>query len=339
MTGLADWWNDIIGRSRVLRLLDIHLRGASQVMLQNNPLTGLIFIVGIFWGAIAAGNLTVAIGGIVGLIAATLTAILLEADDTSLRQGLFGFNGILVGIAIPSFLAMSPATWFLLIVGAAISTIVMLATSHVMKVWGVPALTFPFVLTTWLAVLAAYSFGHLSIRGLAPPSLPAPIGDMAASLDLSAGFLLSASIKGISQVFLINNLVTGALFILALLVSSGWAAGFAILGSVVSVAVALGLGASPTNIDAGLYSFSPVLTAIALGCVFFKPSWRVALFALLGTVFAVIVQAAFDTALAPMGIPTFTIAFVLVTWLFLLPKLDLKPHRHEPLDDGILTRK
>ncbi|WP_137387703.1 urea transporter [Rhodoligotrophos defluvii] len=337
MTGLVDRWSDVVGRSRALWLLDIHLRGAGQVMLQNNPLTGLLFILGICWGAIAAGNLALAIGGVVGLIVATLTAILLEADETALDQGLFGFNGILVGVAIPTFLAMSPATWFILIIGAAVSTIVMLATSHVMKVWGVPALTFPFVLTAWLVVLAAYSFGHLSIRGLAPPSLPTPIGETAASLDLSAGFFLTASIKGISQVFLINNIITGAMFILALLVSSGWAAGFAILGSIVSVAVALALGSSPAAIDAGLYSFSPVLTAIALGCVFFKPSSRVALFALLGTVFAVIVQAAFDAALAPLGVPTFTIAFVLVTWLFLLPKLDLKPHRHEPLEDGIVT--
>lgn len=339
MAGFLDSWNDMVHRSWALRLLDIHLRGTGQVMLQNNPLTGLLFILGIFWGAAAGGNIVVGVGAIVGLVVATVTAILLHSDETSLHQGLFGFNGILVGVAVPTFLVMGPATWFLLVVGAAVSTVAMLAISHVTKIWGVPALTFPFVLTTWFLVLAAYSFGHLPIRGMGPPALPAPVGVAAASLELSTGFLLAAWIKGVAQVFLINNFITGVIFIGALLVSSVWAAAFAVAGSVVSVVVALLLGASAADIDAGLYSFSPVLTSIALGCVFFKPSWRVALFTLLGTVFTVIAQGALDAAVAPTGVPTFTAAFVFVTWLFLLPKVNLEPHRHEPLKDGILTDK
>ncbi|PRD44866.1 urea transporter [Phyllobacterium phragmitis] len=339
MEQLTAWWNEAVGRSYALKLLDMHMRGASQVMLQNNVLTGLLFILGIFWGAAAAGNLSIAIGAIVGLVIATLTAILLRSDEASLEQGLFGFNGILVGVAVPTFLVMGPATWFLLIIGAAFSTIAMLAISHVTKLWGVPALTFPFVLTTWFLVLAAYSFGHLPIGGMGPPALPSPLAQSAPGIDLSASVLLSACIRGISQVFLINNFITGIIFIAALLVSSRWAAAFAVAGSVVSVIVALVLGANPSGIGAGLYGFSPVLTAIALGSVFFEPSWRVALFALLGTIVSVIAQGALDTAIAPLGVPTFTAAFVFVTWLFLLPKLNLKPHGHEPVSDGIMTGK
>ena len=63
-----------------------------------------------------------------------------------------------------------------------------------------------------------------------------------------------------------------------------------------------------------------MLTAVAVGCVFYQPVLRVALYALLATVFTVIVQGAMDAAMAPIGIPTFTAPFVFVTWLFLLPK-------------------
>ncbi|WEX10257.1 urea transporter [Chelativorans sp. AA-79] len=339
MNRMAAWWEKIIGRSYALRLVDIHLRGAGQVMLQNNPLTGLLFIIGIVWGAIAAGDPEPAIGAVVGLVAATLTAMLLRSDKTSLEHGLFGFNGILVGAAVPTFLVMGPAAWFLLVIGAAVSTIAMLAVSHVTKPWGIPALTFPFVLTTWFLVLAAYSFGHLPIGIMGPPQLPVAPGSSAAGADLSAGLLFSACFRGISQVFLIDNGITGVIFVAALLVSSPWAAGLAIIGSTVSVLGASALGASAAEIGSGLYGFSPVLTAIALGCVFFRPSWRVALFALLGTVFSIIVQGALNAAVAPVGIPTFTAAFVFVTWLFLLPKVDLEPHRHEPVSNGIMTDK
>jgi urea transporter len=69
--------------------------------------------------------------------------------------------------------------------------------------------------------------------------------------------------------------------------------------------------------------FSPVLTAIALGAVFHAadaPRSRVIGYALLGTVFTVVVQGALNVLLTPFGIPTLTAPFVLVTWLFLLPR-------------------
>jgi urea transporter len=231
---------------------------------------------------------------------------------------------------------MGPETWFLLIIGAAFSTIAMLAVSHVMKLWGVPALTFPFVLTTWFLVLAAYSFGYVPIAGMVSPTLPSPFDGPA---DLSVGSFLNACLRSISQVFLINNNMTGIIFIVALLASSVYAALFAVAGAIVAVAIASFLGANPADMSSGLYGFSPVLTAIALGCVFFEPSWRVALFAMFGTVVSVITQGALNAAIAPLGVPTFTAAFVFVTWLFLLPKLNLKPHGHEPVSDGLMTGK
>ncbi len=43
-------------------------------------------------------------------------------------------------------------------------------------------------------------------------------------------------------------------------------------------------------------------------------------YAALGTVFTVIVQGAMNVLLTPFGIPTLTAPFVLVAWLFLLPR-------------------
>jgi urea transporter len=337
---MADYlapWRQLSDRNGAIRFIDANLRGAGQVMLQDNPLTGLLFIVGVAWGASVAGRPQVAISGIVALVAATLTAMALNADATSLRQGTFGFNGILVGIAVPTFLVPTPAMWLVLLIGAAVSTIAMQAISHVTKLWGIPALTFPFVLTTWLLLLSAYSFARLPIASMGPPAFPTAAA--AAPMDFSASSLLDAVIRGVSQVFLIDNTVAGTVFIIALLVSSVWAAVFAVAGATVAVVLAMVLGASQAAVAAGLYGFSPVLTAIALGAVFFKPSWRVALFALLGTAFAAIVQGALDAALAPIGIPTFTAAFVLVTWLFLLPRDNLQPHPHAPIKNGVVTDK
>lgn len=337
MADAGSGWSATVENNAVVRFLDVNLRGAGQVIFQNNPLTGLFFLVAIGWGAVVGGQPAVIIGAVVALLVATITAILLNVDESSLRQGLFGFNGVLVGAAVPTFLVAGISMWLILVIGAAVSTVVMLAVSKVMKTWGAPALTFPFVLTTWFLVLAAYSFGHLPIASMGPPAL-AHQAAAAGDLKLAPLPLIEAWLKGPAQVFLINNTTSGILVVIGLFVSSPWAALFAVAGSAVALALSLGLGASLASVEAGLYGFSPVLTAVALGCVFYAPSWRTALFALLGTVFTVIVQGAMDAAIAPLGIPTFTAPFVFATWLFLLPKADFQPHPHAQIKGGILTR-
>jgi urea transporter len=339
MPDKASGWMGLAERNPIANFIDINLRGAGQVIFQSNPLSGVLFITAVLWGAAMAGAAQIAIGAIIALVIATVTAMVLDADTASLKQGLFGFNGILVGAAVPTFLADGPSMWVLLVIGAAVSTVVMLAVSNVMKTWRTPALTFPFVLTTWFLMLAAYSFDTVTIAGMDPPAL-AQSAAGAATTDLGVFSLpvIEAWLKGPAQVFLINNWISGVLVVIGLAVSSLWAAGFALAGSAVAVLLAMALGAGSNDISAGLCGFSPVLTAVALGCTFYQPSLRVALYALLATFFTVIVQAAMDAAFTPIGIPTFTAPFVFVTWLFLLPKSDLKPHPHEPIENGILKK-
>ena len=50
-------------------------------------------------------------------------------------------------------------------------------------------------------------------------------------------------------------------------------------------------------------------------------------YAALGTVFTVVAQAALNVALTPLAIPALTAPFVLVAWLFLLPRHTLEPPR------------
>jgi urea transporter len=184
---------------------------------------------------------------------------------------------------------------------------------------GVSSLTFPFVLTTWLLLLATYGFAGLTGSALPAGRVVTPFQPYDASsaqfLDLAQGVL-----RSISQVFLKGNGVSALLLLAGLVVSSPIAAAFALGGAIVAVATAHIFGAESDLITGGLLGFSPVLTAIALGAVFYRPSWRVVLYALLGTVFTVVAQAALNVALMPFAIPTLTAPFVLISWLFLLPR-------------------
>jgi urea transporter len=324
MSELSVKWDDTCRSSAVLRFVDINLRGAGQVMFQDNPLTGALFLAAIFWGSYAAGAWHVAIAGLLALLISTLTALWLRVDEVSLHFGIYGYNGFLVGLALATFLAPNALLWAYVVLGAAVSVVVTLATANVVKPSAGGALTFPFVLTTWLLLLASY--GYAGLAGTALPSgrvvtaFQAYPGSPLNVVDLAGGVLLS-----ISQVFLKANGVSALLFLGGLAVNSLAAAAFALAGAILAVLTAHVLGAESDLITGGLLGFSPVLTAVAVGTVFYRPGWRVALYTAVAVVFTAIVQVALNVALTPFAIPALTAPFVLVTWMFLLPRRCLAP--------------
>ena len=113
--------------------------------------------------------------------------------------------------------------------------------------------------------------------------------------------------------------------LVGLAVNSRAAAIFAFAGATLAVATAHLLGAESELVTGGLLGFSPVLTAIALGTVFYQPGLRVVAYTALGTVFTVIAQSALNVALTPLAIPALTAPFVVVSWLFLLPRQCFEP--------------
>ena len=102
---LLTQWEACCSRSPALRFVDIGLRGFGQVMFQDNSLTGLLFLAAIAWGSIVAGVPHVLLAGVLGVVASTLTAVWLNADKTALMAGLYGYNGVLVGLALATFLS------------------------------------------------------------------------------------------------------------------------------------------------------------------------------------------------------------------------------------------
>src|SRR3989338_10403192 len=120
------------------------LRGVGQVMLQNNVLTGLLFLAGIFYNSWLMG-----LGAIAGNIISTISAKFLKYSDEDIKNGLYGFNGTLVGIAIWFFYGFNFSTTIAIIIGSVLSTVIM----HAMKA-KIPAFTAPFVISTWVVMLS-----------------------------------------------------------------------------------------------------------------------------------------------------------------------------------------
>ena len=305
--------------------IDSVFRGIGQVMLQNNSFTGLVFLAGICCNSMLFGSAV-----LLGTVASTGTAVLLGADRLGIREGLFGFNGALVGIGLLYFLEPGAVlTWAYVVLAAACTTIVMAALTRLLGTWKIPALTAPFVLITLLFILASSRFGRLHSTGVLPTAgLP-----KAAIVEgvVTATTVVEGLIKGLAQVFFQDNAVTGIFFAVGLLASSWRVCCAALLGSLTGLLVAWAMGAAEPAIRSGAFGFNSTLAAIALVGGFAMANAVPMVYGVLAAVAAAVVFAAMSAALEPLGMPALTGPFVLTSWLFLLASplfMRLRPAAH-----------
>lgn len=318
-------------------LVLVSLRGAGQVFFMENALTGLLFLVAIAYASYDGGNWATTVGAIIGLLVATLTASLFHNDEASINSGLFGFNGILVGVALPTFISISPLLWFAIIVGSALSTVITAAFSATLtKSWGVPGSTGPFVLTAWLMVAAAYTLGGFHVTGDAPKEITDYLAGVATVP--SAVEMVQIFFRNIAQVFLLGSAVSGVIILIGIFICSRLAGVAAMLGSAIALICAILMHASPTEVSAGLFGFSPVLTAIAVGVIFLETSGLVVIYAVLATIVTVFIQAAYDAVMSPLGLPSFTAPYVMTMYLFIAPKTIFPPHPHKAVKQHALHK-
>lgn len=267
----------------------IILRGIGQVMLQNNALTGLLFLVGIFYNSWIMG-----LGSIIGVIISTYSAYLFKYKKDDIENGLYGFNGVLVGIAIYFFFGLNLISTIFVILGSIFSTVIMYQMKRI-----IPAFTAPFVISTWIVFLI---IKFLDIIPFLNSSL-----DKVNSLNT-----LSSVSMGFGQVMFQGSIITGIIFFIAILVNSRKAAVYAIYGSILGVLFALIFSLPISMINIGLFGYNAVLSAIALG----DKNWKAFIFASIAILLSVLI----NYGLGFTGVITLTAPFVLATWIALFIK-------------------
>ena len=318
-------WTRAANSNPVLEFIDNVLRGSGQVIFMNNPLTGLLNFIAMFVGAFNGGtSYAVAVGSVIGTVASTAMAYIMNSNRGNLKAGIYGFNGMLVGACLPTFLEHTAMMWVFVVVGSMFSTIVIMAVANFLTPYKMPAFTFPFVLTCWIIVAFSYKIGGMNTTGLAPAMLTDFTAQTGAE---SFGIMefLKAGLVSVSQVWFVADWVAGIIFLVALAVESWWCAGLSAAGAFIAVAMAYICGADMGAINFGLWGFTGALTAPAVGCVFMKVTGKTLIYAFFSIIATVVIHGAIAALTTPFGIPTFTFPFNLAGWIFLFPLLKFWP--------------
>ena len=264
------------------------LLGFSQVFLLQSPLSGALILAGLF-----CNSWQLALLALLGCLVSRATASLWRDTKSEIADGLYGFNGTLVGIAIGVYWEISWLSILLLVVGAALSTWLARAFRRHAQL---PGLTAPFIIAVWALLLV---------------SLLAPQGvgliDSVAQLEEGQPLwrMLGVALgDSVGQVMFQANVLTGVLFFLAIAWESRRKALYALLGALIPMLV---IPFVPEAVwREGLLGYNAVLCAIYWA----GTGERRLLYALLSVVLSVLLELlALYAGLIPLTAP-----FVLSVW-------------------------
>ncbi|KAM9225780.1 urea transporter 2 isoform 2-T2 [Dugong dugon] len=300
-------------KSPVFQFLDWVLRGTSQVMFVNNPLSGILIVLGLF-----VQNPWWAISGCLGTIVSTLTALILSQDKSAIAAGLHGYNGVLVGLLMAVFSDKGDYYWWLLLPVIVMSTscpVLSSALGTIFSKWDLPVFTLPFNIAVTLYLAAT---GHYNL--FFPTTLVKPVSSVPNITwsEVQVPLLLRAIPVGIGQVYGCDNPWTGGIFLIALFISSPLICLHAAIGSAMGMLAALTIATPFDSIYFGLCGFNSTLACIAIGGMFYVITWQTHLLAIACALFAAYLGAALVNMLSVFGLPPCTWPFCLSALTFLL---------------------
>jgi solute carrier family 14 (urea transporter) len=258
--------NQRLTNQPLLDFINATLRGISQVIFVNNPLSGLLILAAMLIQSPWLGIMT-----LVATASATLTAIALKANPGAIQNGIFGLNGTLIGAAMAVFGALGNGAWnpvwaIAAIILSALTAVVMetvgtwFATRFRVAPLGIP---FNGVMLTFLLLL---SLVPQPFFDLGPPPPPFPSG----AID---GFRLIRSLPiGMGQVFFVDKLVSVLLVVLGVAISTPIGAVVGLIGCAMYLLAGLLLGAKPDELYTGLWGYNAAVSATAIGGVFYTPN-------------------------------------------------------------------
>ncbi len=299
-------------------LVDTLLHSYSQIFFSlNKRFAALILLVTFFDPKL----------GFFGLAAVALVnslAYVFGFDRKEIREGIFGFNALLFGLALAYKFEVNTAFIALFII-ANICLLVMTAVfKGTLGKVHLPFLSFPFFVSYGLVFLASAELKNihvnvpLSYTESGMPTVANFFQSLTHSLDaVPMPVLLQVFFKTLSATFFIPSVLGGLLIAIGLLYFSRIAFSLAALGFSFAFFVYQVFGADIFQLSQNMVGSNYIFFAIAIGGFYLIPNKYSYGMSLVLVPVLMLLQIAFDKLFIGFQLKTFTLAFSILTTIFL----------------------
>ncbi|KAK4288504.1 hypothetical protein Pmani_038463 [Petrolisthes manimaculis] len=316
-------WVSLVGP---LKVIESVLRGIAQVMFVNNPLSGLIMLLGLL-----IGNLSAGVGAVAASLVAILVAKVLNFPDEVISAGLTNFSPVLVGTVIPALYPvffhapLSVPVWLYLLATSAFSVVVFAGLGNLLGLHKIPAYTLPFNVATSITFLCMRAAGY---------ALPAPEAATASNdtsllqgdeEEVEWDRVLMGTLLSVGQVWAVESVPCSVLILVGAFLCSPILTLACFLGGAIGTFTSLVVSSAPYSaVYSGVWGYNGFLAGGAIA-FFMIPTGRNLFLASVNAVFATFIMAALLPVFVANQLPVFTFPFCLGSVLMLAATIAAAP--------------
>jgi len=285
----------------MIKTIKIFLRAYSSLLFLDSIYVGGLLVV------ISFLNISVAISGMVAIVAALLFAHLINIKDEYLLKGFYIYNSLLAGMGVGYLFAPTPLSLLFVAVLSIFTFLLSFMLNRVMGNYGIPILSFPFAIVTIFSYLASLKYSTLF----------STLINKNAIFDIDLPIVLSSFLKSLGTIFFLPNNIAGLVIALILLFYSRVMFIIAVVGFYFGIFVHSMFLGSLTQAYHDVYAFNYIITAVALCGIFLLPTFRNFIISLIAVIVTVILADAMNIFFNYYAITVFTIPFNITVTVFI----------------------
>ena len=250
------------------------LNSYSVLFFFNNRLLAFVLLLVTFFNPVAG------LSGLIAVLTTVLVAGSMGFDKVKLKQGIYSFNALLVGIGMGTIFEPGAVFFVLLLLAALTSLIISVILSGWLGKYGLPFLSIPFVISFWLILLPSGQLANLGLtqRNVFWMNEIYAVGgktllDFFQTIEnLPFSQMVVVYLRSMSSILFQDNLITGIFIALALLIVSRITFLLTLTGFITAYLFAHLIGSDMASFSFYNIGANYILVAIAVGGFFTIPS-------------------------------------------------------------------
>ncbi|MFM1874897.1 MAG: hypothetical protein RL266_634 [Bacteroidota bacterium] len=282
----------------------------------------------------------VGISAIVAGLIAILTAYFLGFDHKNIREGMYSFNSVMVGMVMAVYYDMNLPFVLLLVLMSIFTLFFTLAINAQLSKYGLPIMSIPFLFGVWTVLLVGREFGGLQLteRGIYTINeLWAYGGETLVNFydwveNLPIPDILDVYLRSLGAIFFQFNILAGLVIMLGLIRFSRIAFVLSLIGFFSGYLFFSFMQGQFSHLHYSYIGFNFILSAIALGGFFTIPSRGTFIMVALASPVIAILIAAIGNVFTVVQLPIYSLPYnVLVLVTLYVLKLRLAPKGLTPI--------
>ncbi len=248
----------------------------AQVFFSDNRIFAFILV------AVTFIDLYAGIMGLLSVMTTNLVGFLLGFNRRTISKGMYGFNSLLVGLAMGVYFEPGILLIMIVVLGSILTLFISVSLQGVIGKYALPFLSIPFLISVWVMTLATREFTALGIseRGIYTfNDLYMIGGSTLVGLyewwnALNIAHSLRIYLISLGAILFQYNILSGLLLAIGLFYYSRISFLLSLLGFYTAFIFYELIGASISELSYSYIGFNYILTSIAVGGFFIIPSRR-----------------------------------------------------------------